>query len=278
MWKGKPQIILTALTLLIFLSGCIVIKPTYTKENLVESVTELCKKEYGVEPKVWLIGETVWVYLALTRLITEDIQWDKEMGGKIGNVVLGTNRVLLSMKPRPQFMVVVASDIKERGIDYIIKTWVPDIVKFQLQFISRDEFSRRNVIMIKENADAISDVEGKHIDRQDIRMGDFLAEQVAQRIHTKFTQEQEYKDYFQAQDIGALFNDKTFKIYVNIKQNDVAAKLPTDITKEIINIIVYVLKEYEFNDFTWVEIENSATGEQVTYNRQALKTFLKKGS
>jgi len=278
MWKGKPQIILTALTLLIFLSGCIVIKPTYTKENLVESITELCKKEYGVEPKVSLVGETVWVYLGLTRLITEDIQWDKEMGEKIGNVVLGTNRVLLSMKPRPQFMVVVASDIKERGIDYSIKTWIPDIVKYQLQFISRDEFSQRNVIMIKENADAMSDIEGKHIDRQDIRMGDFLAEQIAQRIHTKFSLDPKYKDYFQAQDIGALFSEGTFKIYVNIKQNDATAKPPIHITKEITNIIVYVLKEYEFNDFKWVEIENSATGEQVTYNRQALKTFLKKGS
>lgn len=275
MWKGKPQIILTALPLLIFLSGCIVIKPTYTKENLVESVTELCKKEYGVEPKVWLIGETVWVYLPLERLITEDIEWDKEMGEKIGKVVLGTNRVLLSMKPRPQFMAVVASDIKERGIDYIIKTWIPDIVKYQLQFISRDEFSRRNVIMIKENADALSDTEGKHIDRQDIRMGDFLAEQVASRIQTKFSLDPKYKDYFQAQDIGAVFGEEVFKIYVNIKQNDAIVKPPIDIIKEITNIIIYVLKEYEFNDFTWVEIENSATGEQVTYNRQALKTILK---
>lgn len=265
---------LIALTLLI--SGCFSIEPTYTKEKISEAIISLCKKEYDIEPKVWLLGETVWIYLPLSRLVTKEVKLDPEKVEKINRVMMAAIRVVLSMKPRPQFMAVVASDIQEYGIDYTIINWIPDLVKYQLELISRDEFGRRNVVFIKENAQAISDMQGKHIEKKEIMMGDFLAEQIAQRIQTKFGVEPAFKDYFKVGKVEGVFKDNTFFINAEIEKlkNPPAGKI--DLQKEMLKIIAYVAREYDFKDFLLVSVENPVMAEKTLVNRLSLKDFLKK--
>ncbi len=276
MRKGKTPPILTIL-IIAMLSGCISIKPTYTKEKIVGSIITLCQKEYNVEPRVWLLGETVWIYLPLSRLITKDFDWDKENAEKINKVMLGTSRVLLSMKPRPQFLALVASDTKEYGIDYISISWIPDIVKFQLQLISRDEFSRRHVTKIKENPRALSDITGEHLEKDEIIMRDFLAVQIAQRVNNRFSLDAKIKDYFQVKDVYGAFKEDTLGIHADIKQSKPLPQgaAAINIQEEINKIIAYVIREYDFKDFLLVEVENPATGETTSYSRLALRQFLR---
>lgn len=273
MRKGKTTSVIIFILFFLLLLGCQPIKPTYTKEKIVESITSLCQQEYNIEPRVWLLEETVWIYIPLPRLITKEIQWDKETLEKVNKVIMGASRVVLSMKPRPQFMVVVASDTGEYGIDYTIITWIPDIVKFQLQFISREEFSRRNVIKIKENIQALYDTEGNHIEKKQISMGDFLAQQIAGRTLTKFRLDPKFKDYFKLESIDGIFAEDIFRINANIKPIKTYSLDSIDIQKEITKIIAYVIKEYEFKNFLLVEVKNSATGEKSIFSRAALMEF-----
>lgn len=276
MWKSKTAPILVSLAVIFQFLGCLSIEPTYTKEKIVEHITTLCQQEYKVEPKVWLLGETVLIYIPLPRLITKEVKWDKDTMEKINKVMMGACRVLLSMKPRPKFMELIASDTKEYGIDYSIITWIPDIVKYQLQFISRDEFSRRNVIKIKENSKALSDAEGNHIEKKEIVLEDFLAEQISQRIYLKFGPDSPLKDYFKVKGVVAKFDQDTFAIQADIEEIKEPPKVHYNIQKEIAKIVAYVVKEYEFKDFLLVDIDNTATGEESVFSRLALKDFLRK--
>lgn len=272
----KSQIpIIEILVATLLLSGCFSIKPTYTKEKIVEAITNLCEAEYKIRPRVWLLGETVWIYMPLPRLVTKDVQFDRENLEKINKVIIGTSRVLLSMKPRPQFMALVASDTAEYGIDYTIITWIPDIVKYQLQFISRDEFSRRNVMRIIENPQAIGDTQGTHLERQDIKLGDFLTEQIKQRIHLKFNLDNNLKESFKLESVEAVFDKDIFKFSCDIKLIKASPQSPMNTQEEIAKIVAYVLKEYDFKDFLMVEIENTATGEKSEFTQLALKELLK---
>jgi len=274
MWKSKSFPIIVILIALL-LPGCLSIEPTYNKEKIVECITALCKSEYGVEPRVWLLGESVWIYLPLSRLITKNLDWDKENTEKINKVMIGTSRVLLSMKPRPQFLVFIASDTQEYGLDYVSISWIPDIVKYQLQLISRDEFGRRHVTKIKENLAAIADLNGDHIDKREIKLYDFLAAQIAQRINNKFTLDAKIKDCFEVKDVYGIFQEDTFEIHADIKQTKPLPQGTINIQEEMNKIIAYVIKEYDFKDFLLVKIENPATGETTSYSRLALRQFLR---
>ena len=273
MRKDKaPAVLIFSLSLLL-LSGCYSIKPTYTKEKIVEAIASLCKEEYKVEPKVWLLGETVWVYLPIPRLITEDKKWDKDTAEKINKVIVGSSRVILSMKPRPQFMVVVTSDTQDIGLDYAMITWIPDIVKFQLQFISRDEFFRRTVILIKENPQALNDTQGLHIEKREVKMPEFLAEQIAQRTYSRFGMDPKLKDYFQVEAVEGIYRDNTFVINAKIKETGLPPEGRINIIKEIVKIINYVVKQYEFKDFLLVEMNNPPTNERLLLSRSALVEY-----
>ena len=271
----KVQITVIVISIITtLLSGCLFIKPTYTKEKIVEAITNLCEAEYSIKPKVWLLGETVWVYIPLPKLITKDVQFDKDVFEKINKVMIGASRVLLSMKPRPQFMALVASDTEEYGIDYTVITWIPDIVKYQLQLISRDEFFQRNVIRIEESPAALGDREGIHLKKEDIKLSEFLGEQIKQRIQLKFNLDPGLKEAFKSEGVRVVFDKGIFKITCDIKLLKVLPKTPMNTQDEIAKIAAYTLQQYDFKDFLMVEIENTATDEKTDLSRIALKDFL----
>ncbi|MFA5090651.1 MAG: hypothetical protein WC510_06465 [Candidatus Omnitrophota bacterium] len=265
---------LTPCLLAFFLCGCQPIKPTYTKEDITASVISLCKKEYQVEPKVWLRGETVWIYLSLPNLITKELQVEKTTAEKINKVIMGASRVILSMNPRPQFIAIVASDTQEYGIDYTIINWIPDIVKYQLQFISRDEFFHRTLIKTKQNFYALYDDEGEHIEKTDIALKDFLAEQIMQRTQLMFLLEPEYKGDFKVKKIQAGWKETTLSINADITQ--VKGSLPKqfNIRREIAKIAAYTFKAYDFKDFLAVEITNTDGEKESVFTRIDLKRLL----
>jgi len=272
--RQRKTLILPVILISLFISGCNFLEPTYTKEKIVDSIINICKEEYDAQPHVWLLGETVWIYLPMPRLVTKDLAWDSETMNKIGKVTMGASRVLLSMKPRPQFLVLVASDTTELGIDYITISWIPDIVKFQLELISRDEFLRRHVIRVKDNTVAIGDTAGRHIIKDEIKLQDFLAAQIAQRINNKFSQEEPFKGHFETKDYYGIFEGDTFKIYAYIKQTEPLPQGPIDIQREMNKVIAYVIREYDFKDFLLAEAENTATGDRTAFSRLALRQFL----
>jgi len=275
MWKRTAPPVLISALIASVLYGCIQIKPTYTKERIAESIILLCQKEYNVEPKVWLLEETVWIYLPVGTLITNNLQWQKEALGSINKVLMGSSRVILSMRPRPQFMVIVASDIEDYGIDYQITSWIPDIVKYQLQLISRDEFSRRSLIKITENIDALRDKEGLHLAKEDITLRGFLAEQIIQRIRMKFTLEENFRGYFKLGEVDSVIQGDTFRVKAYIEQTGAPPKKIANAEEEIAKIIAYVIREYEIKDFLLADIKNTASGQQLLFTRSELGNFLR---
>ena len=191
--------------------------------------------------------------------------------------MMAASRVLLSMKPRPQFLVVIASETKsEPGVDYAIVTWIPDIVKFQLQLISRDEFARRNLVTYGRNTNAMGDTEGTHIKRVEVRFEDFLSDQLTQRIRNRFLLDKDVKDFVDVKKISVDFKKDTFNIVVDISQTKTAPGIGTiNVVGEIARMVAYVVREYDFKSILAVDIENTATGDKAIFSRVTLLELLR---
>jgi hypothetical protein len=193
------------------LSSCKPIQPTYREKDIQEAIRNICQSEYGFSVKTFWIGKTIWVYLPLERLLNEKMLFDEDTLERISQVDLAISRVLLSSDKPPDFYCITASDIKQFGADYTIIGWVPDIVQYQLGFISRDDFFNRLVRKAQVNPESLGDKEGKHLEVFDVKLSDFLAEQIAQRIETKFN-----KEKFTVNKVGGYFEDDTFKFEYDI--------------------------------------------------------------
>ena len=104
-------------------------------------------------------------------------------------------------------------------------------------------------------------------------MGDFLAAQVGQRISFKFLRDPKFKDYFDVEDIEAKYEDETFRIKTDIKPSKKIPPAPIDVSKEIIKIVAYVIRIYDFKKFLLVDVKNNTNGEKFLLSRAALLEY-----
>ncbi|KPK96989.1 MAG: hypothetical protein AMJ95_11535 [Omnitrophica WOR_2 bacterium SM23_72] len=249
------------------------IKPTYQENDIPRLVKKICKEEYNLEVTTLRTPTTLWIYAPLEKILHKDYGVDKdkifdeEMIEKLRNILTTTGRVLISSDNTPSFYALVASDVNV-GIDYIIIGNVVDIKKSYAGFIPWMEANRRYLIKLYMSPKAIGDHAGVHVEPGDIRLSDFLAEQIAQRIGAEF-QSEAMKKYFEMEKSEGFFKDGQFLFEYSLKK--IKEPPPGMEAKEkMLDIIAYCIKTYDFKDFTEVSLRNSLTQDKINLNRGAI--------
>jgi hypothetical protein len=208
---------------------------------------------------------TLWIYAPTTQLLhkeyglKEDKVFDEQFMDRWRYIMTTIGRVLISSDNTPQFYVLYFADTVI-GLDYAIVGSVLDIQKSYAGAIQWPEANRRYVIKGRNAPEAIGDTAGAHLQPYDIRMQDFLAEQIAQRIAGAF-QEEDMKKYFAVDKSDGAFRDQKFIFEYAIRQTATPPS-PVDIHAKVFEIITYVIQTYEFKDFYWVEILDEVTKER----------------
>jgi hypothetical protein len=256
---GNPALLLSIIfSIIISLSGCSTeIKPTYKEEDIPRIVQEICKKEYSLDVITERAPSTLWIYAPLSKILHKeygtkpDKFFDDEIMDKLRNILNTIGRVVISSDVTPEFFALLASDITI-GLDYTIIGNVLDIKKSYAGVIPWTEANRRYVMKFTITPEAIGDSSGIHLLAYEIKLRDFLAQQIAQRIAARFRDEGLDK-YFKGEKSEGRFEDETFIFEYSISRIAQTDK-NINILKEILDIIAYCLKSYEFTDFSKVEI------------------------
>lgn len=261
---ASPALVFSIIACAVILfSGCLEkIEPTYKENDIPRLVKKICKQEYNLEVTTDRVVNTLWIYAPLDKLlhkdygIKEDKIFDEETVDKLRNILTTIGRVLISSDNTPEFYALVVSDIK-LGLDYMLIGDVLDIKKSYAGVIPWTEANRRYVVRLKASPEAIADTTGKHLQAEEIKLGGFLAEQVAQRITAEFQQEG-LKKYFKVDKSTGSFIDNAFLFEYSIEPLFKPPK-ETNIQEEILKIIAYCLRSYDFNNFSTVELKNLLT-------------------
>lgn len=154
------------------------------------------------------------------------------------------------------------------GLDYAIFVNVLDTKKLYAGFIPFTERQKRLVIKAGFSPGAIGDTTGKHVQIYDIKLGDFLAQQIAQRIIGQF-QGENLNKYFKVEKSDGTFNNGAFIFAYSIKEV-LKPEKKINVMKEILNTITYCIKTYEFQGFTSLEITDLATQDKLVLSRQEI--------
>ncbi|MDD4980627.1 MAG: hypothetical protein PHC54_05100 [Candidatus Omnitrophica bacterium] len=254
---------------------CRPIEPTYKEENLISTVKQICKDEYSLDVATGRTPTTLWVYAPVDKILhkdygkQEDKIFDDEITEKLRNILITIGRVLLSSDHTPEFFVLVISDIKI-GIDYAIFANVLDIKKTYADSMPFTETQKRYVFRFALAPQAIGDKTGKHIQIYDIKLGDFLAQQITQRVSIIF-QGEDFKKYFKLEKIDGLFNNGNFIFAYSIRETTRPDK-GINAMKEILDTAAYCIRTYEFGDFNTLEINDLLRQDKLILNRQEILT------
>lgn len=280
---GKRGLLLNLLVIVTLFSGCSSsTSPTYDRVNIEKSVEDIALSEYQIHVKATLTGRTLWIYMPVEELLdkrekpekykeyfeiqdatadfqeatlkveyaiksipeTEKIQeytYHKDTAEKIRKMWRVLRRVIFSMERSkdhgPQFFCLVTADIKN---GFVVKQlfFHLDLKKLMYELISWTEYQHRIVEDAKISKEVIGDTTGASIPYRDITMKEFIALQIQNRIEAKFQKSEPGKN--------------------------------ADIDKEVLKILTSTVKNYNFNDFSEVELFNTLTQNRVLLNRLAL--------
>lgn len=267
MVKNVPKVLLISF-ILTFLSSCTV-PTTYSRKNIQKAIRNICRDEFGIDVKVRSSGETLWVYAPFKKLITEDGQWNGNAQDARVKIFFTLGRVFLSMDNPPKLYCLLASNIKGIGFDTYTIGYIPDMIKFNLGFISLEERDKRVVFLSFPNPSAVDDAKGAHLQEYDIPIGEFIAYLVRQNLEKRFSAPALNKN-FQLKKIFTRYWVNNLKVSFDIRTTKPQEDLvdPFDearrITKEILDIY------NSSGDIAEVEVNNLLTGDVEIFTPESL--------
>ena len=244
---------------------------TYTRADIEKIIKAICKDEFNIEVTTRETGETLWIYAPFKRLVdSKEEQFESEAIEHIRSIFLSLKRVMLSMDKPPRFYVFVASDIEDKGLDIYQIGFVPDIVKYELQYISQKEFEERVVFIPFENKEALGDRQGKHIAMFDFSLGNFIMYLTLQKINKLYT-EGDGAEHVTINDLDGDYVQGTIQIRIDavIDPTDTSLPRPSEAAKEILSGFLKIYRDMDF-EISLIEIEDVFYEKRRSYSPRAL--------
>ncbi|MBM3250331.1 MAG: hypothetical protein FJZ09_05785 [Candidatus Omnitrophica bacterium] len=269
----------------LLVSGCTYpANPTFKKQEIVKAIQDICKKEYKIDARVFLAGRTLWVYVPLEidmfqkadkpekvperfsveqnkaellndlikldysikpveeKMLTQEYKFNKDFLENNTHAWSVIRRVLFSMErlennEELQFLCLITADIKA-GAETVEIAYQPDLKKASYGLLSLGEYQHRAIYDMIVDPQIIGDKEGRHLNFKDLTLREFVVGQIQNRIRLKFQRPE--------------------------------VEAGADVDKEITKVIIYVIKTYNFKDFSAAELNNLLTRNKVFLNRAAI--------
>ena len=311
--------IVISFSIILFSTGCGEI--TYPKEKLGESVIKLCKDEYNIDVDARIIGKTLAIYLPIANLFDITLSISETAWDKVSDVLLGARRITLSTDADIEFYCVIAQDVRLPEIQLVIVNYIEDAKRVLFSDISRGEYFKRTLVDINENPQAkkeqaIIDVFGKmELEKEwqdriledffrsppsslegmgywqkefyikDITLEEFLAQQMARRIKTRFREKEDLKKYtlksvngnFEAKDglktFLVSFNAESILFIIDPAEMFLAEK---EIFANVFEEASDVIYGYKFKDFDLAELAEKSSNRKLLVSKENLYLFKKR--
>ena len=244
--RSVRNLFLTCILLSFLCAGC---SPSYPKENLAQTLTDVCQKEYDVEIQAKLVGKTIIVFIPLDQLFDIKLDILPEAVKKIEDVILTTSRAIFSTDAQVDFYMIIAADVKTTAAEVFLVRYMDDVYKFMHGWINREAYGKRILWKINFNPKLLKS-SLFDFDVPEITLPGFLAEQTAQRLNKLFASTVVHKIKIKAE-----FDPETKRFFFSVVSAD-NTRFEKVYLPIIANTADQVLSEYKFEDFKEIIIRN----------------------
>ena len=258
------------------------VSPTFQHEDIAASVVSICKKEYNLDVKTKIVGQTFWLYLPLEDILEPPKKPEKYLEWfeiAQNNAILeeGTLKLDYSVKAIPE---------KEKLEEVAYKKSVADAKDKALRTLLRVLLSSKHqketspIFFYMVTADikygiAIKDLfyyhDLKKISYSLMSMTEFQHRSIqdtelsAGIIGDKEGNSLEYKNITLGEFIA---KQVAHRVKLKFQKPEVEKK--ADIDKEVLKAVRNTVKAYDFRDFSLVELNNALTQNRIILNQAAV--------
>ncbi|MCX5701985.1 MAG: hypothetical protein NTW64_03280 [Candidatus Omnitrophica bacterium] len=260
------------------------ITPTYLKENIAQDIQDICRKEYQLDVKAKLMGQTLWLYLPIEDIFIKSDKPEKYLE----RFKIEHNKEEFQGKLLKLEYLIKAVPEKEKYQEYKFNKTASEKINNVWKVLRRVIFSMER---LKEGepkffclviADIKNGLEIKEIFYYlDIKKVSYEFISIGEYQHRAIQDSNISADIIGDKEGNHLrYGELTLEDFI-AKQIDHRIKLKfqkpevdtnVDIDKEIIKIVVHTIKTYELRDFTAVELNNLMNNSKIILNQGAVLT------
>jgi hypothetical protein len=246
----------------IFITSCST-SPTYLRKDIEKAIKDICKNEFNLDVEVWEKGDTIWIYAPFEKILNEKKEIEKEVEENMRRIFLSLKRVILSMDKPPKFYSFVASDTKNIGLDLYYIGFIPDLIKFEMNFISLEDIHQREVFLLFPNPYALGDIKGDHIPKYELTMEEFISYLIKQHLQRKFSSSK-------INEIRTNYYQGKLEIILDIEiEKDKQIPLPLEEAKRITKKFLNIYRDF-IKDLVVIEIKDIFYKKTRIYTKKAL--------
>lgn len=224
------KILICSLLSIFVLASCNV---SFPDETLEQDAVKLIKEETQQDTSVYRFGSTLYLDVCFDDLATNDRKKVNEIYNVLQKIVSNIVRIPLSSDANIDFVIVSAFDADYKTLLRLFEN-VDDIKKYSHQYISREDFSERQIMEFEGPDRAREVVENKY----DITIEEYVARLVVSQLNNFARTNPFLSTFLQILDLRfSHVDEKTF--YFSSKKIE---------NKKTIEILKNMLKEETVKD------------------------------
>ena len=256
--------------------------PSFSREDINQTIQDICKKEFNIDLTSKLTGQTLWVYFPVEDILVESTEPKKNIERfDIEKLETSFNNGIIenksAIKPIPEKETTQGSDLDKTIMEKVSNVWgVIRRVIFSMErskgkepeFLCMVTADIKNAIEITTTSytldlkkifyGLISWEEYQHRTIQDININPMV-------IGDKEGLSLDYKEINLNDFIVAQIEQR-----IKMKFQKPEVDINADIDKEIIKVAIYTIKTYNFKDFTEITFNNLVSNNKTTLNQAAV--------
>ena len=271
--RGQAYLAYCLLYSVFALSGCGP-KYTYPADSVPKSIEDITQKENHLEVTARVVGKTAGALITIDDLVDDKGQIPKEVHEKMGQIMQAVTRVSLSTSREIDFCAVVIRDRSQLN-ELTVTRSLDDTKRANSDAIGVEESINRTLFgQGKYQPSAGGE---KDFVLKEVKLENFLAEQIAQRIRFNFSKEP--KDEASAQAfvlVDGLYDPAPEAKRFRFAMLSLKAAEPRETMTNVLRTVRDVLGGYRFTDFNEIEILDYLNRQKLTISQKTMADYIAK--
>ena len=246
---------------------------TYPSQSVPKSIEDLCQKEFKISAQARVVGKTVGALVYVDELIDKKGQIPKEVHEVMGQVVQVVTRVALSTDLPIDFCTTVIRD-RVQANELVITRALDDTKRANADAIGIEESMNRTLF---GQSKFQPDKDGQSVFiLKEVKMEDFLSEQIVQRIRFNFAKESKDEAGQAFVLVDGVFQEEEGRRNFRFSVIALKAENPRDLILNIFKTTNTVLEGYKYTDFDVVEIQDYLNRQKLVVEKQTILDYQQK--